>query len=60
MIRGWANFWNEIFQQRRVTVHEHPDGKLEVLWGQRQLTYGTLEKPVRQSKVADGKPLMNG
>lgn len=39
----------------RVTVHEHPDGKLEVLWGQRQLTYGTLEKPVRQSKVADGK-----
>ena len=36
-------------------MHEHPDGKLEVLWGQRQLTYGTLEKPVRQSKVADGK-----
>ena len=39
----------------RVTVHEHFDGRHEMLWRKRNLTYSVMTKPVRQSAVADGK-----
>lgn len=39
----------------KVTVHEHFDGCHEVLWRKRKLTYSVMDKPVRQSKVAEGK-----
>ena len=39
----------------KVTVHEHFDASQELLWKQRTLTYGVMEKPSRQTPVADGK-----
>ena len=42
-------------RRARVTVHEHFDGSNELLWRKRKLAYSVMEKPVRQSKVADGK-----
>jgi len=39
----------------QVTVHEHFDGSQELLWKKRKLTYGVMDKPQRQSPVADGK-----
>ena len=39
----------------KVTVHEHFDGRHELLWKKRKLTYSVMDKPVRQAKVADGK-----
>ena len=42
-------------RRARVTVHEHFDGSHELLWRKRKLTYSVMEKPVRQSQVADGK-----
>ena len=44
-------------RRARVTVHEHFDGSHELLWRKRKLAYSVMEKPVRQSKVADGKPV---
>lgn len=38
-----------------VTVHEHFDGSQELLWKKRKLVYSTMDKPQRQSPVADGK-----
>ena len=38
-----------------VTVHEHFDGSQELLWKKRKLAYSVMEKPQRQSPVADGK-----
>jgi transposase len=39
----------------RVTVYEHFDGRLELLWGKRKLTYTVMEKQRRQASVADSK-----
>ncbi len=39
----------------KVTVHQHFDGTCELLWKKRKLTYGVMNKPQRQSPVADGK-----
>lgn len=39
----------------KVTVHEHFDGSQELLWKKRKLAYSVMEKPQRQSPVADGK-----
>ena len=39
----------------QVTIHEHFDGTQELLWGKRKLTYSVMDKPQRQSPVADGK-----
>lgn len=39
----------------RVTVHEHFDGSQELLWKKRKLAYSVMDKPQRQSPVADGK-----
>lgn len=39
----------------KITVHQHFDGTCELLWKKRKLTYGIMNKPQRQSPVADGK-----
>lgn len=39
----------------KVTVHEHVDGSQELLWKKRKLAYSVMDKPQRQSPVADGK-----
>ena len=39
----------------KVTVHEHFDGSRELLWKKRKLAYSVMDKPKRQSQVADGK-----
>lgn len=39
----------------KVTVHRHFDGTCELLWRKRELTYSVMDKPERQSAVADGK-----
>lgn len=39
----------------KVTIHEHFDGNHELLWKKRKLTYSMMNKPQRQSAVADGK-----
>ncbi|WP_434782127.1 ISNCY family transposase [Ferrovum myxofaciens] len=39
----------------KVTLHEHFDGSLELLWRKRKLSYGVMSKPKRQSAVADSK-----
>lgn len=39
----------------QVTVHEHFDGRREVCWQKRKLSFSVQSKPVRQSEVADGK-----
>ena len=39
----------------QITIHQHFDGSRELLWKKRKLTYGVMDKPQRQSPVADGK-----
>lgn len=39
----------------KVTVHEHFDGRKELLWKKRQLVYTVMDKPRRQTPVADSK-----
>ncbi len=39
----------------KVTLHEHFDGSHELLWKQRKLAYRVMDKPQRQSPLADGK-----
>ena len=39
----------------KVTLHEHFDGRKELYLKQRKLNYTVLDKPLRQSSVADGK-----
>jgi len=39
----------------QVRIHQHFDGSRELLWKKRKLTYGVMDKPQRQSPVADGK-----
>ena len=39
----------------KVTVHEHFDGSQELLWKKRKLAHSVMDKPQRQSAVADGK-----
>ena len=39
----------------QVTIHQHFDGSRELLWKKRKLIYGVMDKPQRQSPVADGK-----
>jgi len=41
----------------KVTVHEHFDGRCELLWKKRKLTYSVMEKPRRQASVADSKTI---
>ena len=40
-----------------VTLHEHFDGNRELLWKKRKLTHSVMDKPQRQSALADGKSL---
>lgn len=42
-------------QGAKVTVHEHFDGRKELLWKKRQLAYTVMDKPRRQTPVADSK-----
>ncbi len=39
----------------KVTLHEHFDGRRELLWRGRSLRYSLMEKTARQAAVADGK-----
>ena len=39
----------------KVTIHEYFDGSCDLLWKNNKLTYGVMNKPQRQSPVADGK-----
>ena len=39
----------------KVTVHEHFDGRKELLWKKRLLAYTVMDKPRRQTPVADSK-----
>lgn len=39
----------------QVTIHEHFNGTLELLWGERKLTHSMMDKPQRQSPIVDGK-----
>lgn len=39
----------------KVMLHEHFDGSKELFWKQRKLPYSVMDKPLRQSFVADGK-----
>ena len=39
----------------KVTVHEHFDGRKELLWRKRKLTYSVMDKPRHQAPVADSK-----
>ena len=39
----------------KVTVHEHFDGRKELRWKKRKLTYSVMDKPQRQAPVADSK-----
>jgi len=39
----------------KVTVHEHFDGRKELLWRKRKLTYSVMDKPRRQAPVSDSK-----
>ena len=39
----------------KVTVHEHFDGRKELLWRKRKLTYSVMDKPRRQASIADSK-----
>ena len=39
----------------KVTVHEHFDGRKELLWQKRKLSYSVMDKPLRQAPAADGK-----
>lgn len=41
----------------KVTVYEHFDGSQELLWKKRKLTHSVMDKPQRQSPVADGKTI---
>ena len=41
----------------KVTVHQHFDGTCELLWKKRKLSYTVMNKPQRQSPVADGKSI---
>lgn len=39
----------------KITIHEHFNGNHELLWKKRKLTYSMMNKPQRQSAMADGK-----
>lgn len=39
----------------KVTIHEHFNGRKELLWKKRGLTYSVMDKPLRQAAVADSK-----
>lgn len=39
----------------KVTIHEHFNGRKELLWKKRRLTYSVMDKPLRQAAVADSK-----
>ena len=39
----------------KVTLHEHFNGRKELLWKQRKLDYTVLDKPLRQALPATGK-----
>ena len=41
----------------KIAVHEHFDGRCELLWKKRKLTYSVMEKPRRQAPVADSKTI---
>ncbi|MEO6909051.1 MAG: ISNCY family transposase [Abditibacteriaceae bacterium] len=39
----------------KITIHEHFNGRKELLWKKRRLTYSVMDKPLRQAAVADSK-----
>ncbi len=39
----------------KITVHEYFDGRKELFWKKRKLTYSIMDKPLRQVSVADSK-----
>lgn len=39
----------------KVIVLERFDGQIDLIWMNRKLTYSTIERPIRQSLVVDGK-----
>jgi transposase len=39
----------------KVNVLERFDGQIDLVWMNRKLTYSTIERPIRQSLVVDGK-----
>jgi hypothetical protein len=41
----------------QVTIHQHFDGRCELFWRKRRLTFEVMSRPQRQSAVADGKSL---
>ncbi len=41
----------------KITVHEHFDGRCELLWKKRKLTYSVMGKPRRQIPAADSKTI---
>jgi transposase len=42
-------------RKAKITLHEHFDGRTELFWQGRRLTYTLLDKPLRQASVADAK-----
>lgn len=41
----------------KAMLHEHFDGSKELIWKKRKLTYDAMDKPRRQTPVADGKSI---
>jgi len=39
----------------KITAQEHFDGRKELLWKKRKLTYSIMDKPLRQASVVDSK-----
>ena len=39
----------------KVTAHEHFDGRCELFWQKRKLSYSVMDKPLRQASAADGE-----
>lgn len=39
----------------KIVLHEHFDGRKELLWRERNLAYTVLDSPLRQAPAADGK-----
>lgn len=42
-------------RKAKIILHEHFDGRTELFWQGRRLTYITLDKPLRQASEADAK-----
>jgi hypothetical protein len=42
-------------RKAKITLHEHFDGRTELFWQGRRLTYTSMDKPLRQAPEADAK-----